>query len=38
MVGKKNLGFSGVKAVNEKTIGEWRESYENSLDKIIGSL
>lgn len=38
MAGKKTLGVSGVKAVNEKTIGEWRDSYNRSLDKIISSL
>lgn len=38
MVGKKTLGVSGFKAVNEETIGEWRDSYNRSLDEIIGSL
>ncbi len=38
MVGKKSLGVSGFKAVNDKTIGEWRDSYNRSLDKIIDSL
>jgi hypothetical protein len=37
-VGKKTLGVSGFKAVNEETIGEWRDSYSRSLDEIISSL
>ncbi|OGW35666.1 MAG: hypothetical protein A2010_06615 [Nitrospirae bacterium GWD2_57_9] len=38
MVGKRSLGFSGVKAVNKDTIGEWRDAYSRALDKIVSSL
>ena len=37
-VGKKTLGASGIKVVNDKTIGQWRDSYDTSMDKIISSL
>ncbi len=37
-VGKKTLGAGGVKAVNKETIGEWRSSFESSMDKIVDSL
>jgi hypothetical protein len=37
-VGKKTLGAGGIKAVNKDTIGEWRNSFNDSLDKIISSL
>jgi hypothetical protein len=37
-VGKKTLGAGGIKAVNKDTIGEWRNSYNESLEKIIDSL
>lgn len=38
IVGKKTLGVSGIKAVNDKTIGEWRDAYNRGLDKIIHSM
>lgn len=38
MVGNKTLGVSGFKAVNQETIGEWRDAYNRALDKILGSL
>ncbi len=38
MVGKKTLGAGGIKAVNQKTIGEWTDSYNTSMDKIVNSL
>src|SRR5574337_714441 len=38
LVGKKTLGARGIKAVNQKTIEEWRDSYNRSLDKIVSSL
>lgn len=38
MVGKKTLGVSGMKAVNEQTIGEWTDSFSRAMDKIVGSL
>ena len=38
MVGKKTLGFSGVKAVNENTINEWRDSFNRAMDKIMKSI
>jgi len=38
MVGNKTLGVGGIKAVNQETIEEWRDSYNRALDKIIGSL
>lgn len=37
-VGKKTLGASGIKAVNKETIGEWRASFNSSMDKIVSSL
>jgi hypothetical protein len=37
-VGKKTLGASGIKAVNKETIGEWRASFNTSMDKIVSSL
>lgn len=38
MVGRKTLGVSGMKAVNDKTIGEWHDSFNRSMDKILSSL
>jgi hypothetical protein len=38
MMGKKPLGFSGFKAVNESTINEWSDSFNRAMDKIIGSI
>lgn len=38
MVGKKTLGVSGMKAVNEQTIGEWSDSFSRAMDKIIESI
>lgn len=37
-VGKNTIGASHIKAVNDKTIGEWRDSFKISMDKIVGSL
>lgn len=37
-LGEKTLGVGGIKAVNEETINEWRDSYNRSLDEIIKSL
>ncbi|MCK4838945.1 MAG: hypothetical protein KAS94_09070 [Desulfobulbaceae bacterium] len=38
MMGKKTLGFSGVKAVNENTINEWSDSFNRAMDKIMKSI
>ncbi len=38
MVGNKTLGLAGVKAVNEETIGEWRDAFNRALDEIVKSL
>jgi hypothetical protein len=37
-VGNKTLGVGGFKAVNEETIGEWRDSFNRSLEEILKSL
>lgn len=38
MVGNKSLGVGVFKAVNDQTIGEWRDAYNRALDDIIKSL
>ena len=38
MMGKRTLGFSGFKAVNENTINEWRDSFNRAMDKIMQSI
>ncbi len=38
MVGNKSLGVGLFKAVNEETIGEWRDAYNRALEEIVKSL
>ena len=37
-VGNKTLGVGGFTAVNEETIGQWRDSFNRSLEEILKSL